>query len=134
MIIGLDANEANVLRRVGSNEYAFQVLWQLYRQGTDHQWVIYLSHEPQTDLPQPKPNWQYRVLKPGFFWTQWRLPLDLLFHSPPAGYFSHLRPLCPAFFFGSDHGLYYGFGVFKVSRYFPSVRPLAANQLDQILC
>ncbi|MEK7513381.1 MAG: glycosyltransferase family 1 protein [Patescibacteria group bacterium] len=97
MIIGLDANEANVLRRVGSNEYAFQVLWQLYRQGTDHQWVIYLSHEPQTDLPQPKPNWQYRVLKPGFFWTQWRLPLDLLFHSPRPAIFLTLGHYAPRF-------------------------------------
>lgn len=97
MIIGLDANEANVTRRVGSNEYAFQVLWQLYRQGTDHQWVIYLSHEPQADLPQSKPNWKYRVLKPGFFWTQWRLPLDLLFHSPRPPIFLTLGHYAPRF-------------------------------------
>lgn len=97
MHIGLDANEANVSQRVGSNEYAWQVLWQLYRQGTDHQWVIYLSHSPLVDLPHPKPNWQYRVLKPGFFWTQWRLPLDLLLHSPQPNLFLTLGHYAPRF-------------------------------------
>lgn len=88
MRIGLDANEANVSRRVGSNEFAYQVLWQLCRQGKNHQWTIYLSNKPLSDLPRPKPNWQYRILRPGFFWTQWRLPLDLLLHQP--------RPASPA--------------------------------------
>jgi len=37
MLIGIDANEANVGRRVGSNVFAFEVLKQLYRQAGNHQ-------------------------------------------------------------------------------------------------
>lgn len=97
MRIGLDANEANVARRVGSNEFAFQVLWQLYRQGYRHSWVIYLSAPPLPDLPRPKKNWQYRILTPGFLWTQWRLPWDLFFCRPRPKVFLTLGHYAPRF-------------------------------------
>jgi len=95
MRIGIDANEANVDRRVGSNVYAFEVLTRLYRQGKRHQFTIYLADEPLPDLPRPKANWQYRVIKPGFFWTQWRLPLDLLVHRPRPDVFLTLGHYAP---------------------------------------
>ena len=97
MRIGIDANEANVTQRVGSNEYAFQVLRQLYRQGEKHQWLIYLSAVPVADLPKPKANWQYRVLLPGWFWTQWRLPLDLMVYRPRPDIFLTLGHYAPRF-------------------------------------
>lgn len=98
MIIGIDANEANVCQRVGSNEYAYKVLQQLYRQGKAHDWIIYLSADPVADLPKPKINWRYRVIKPGFFWTQWRLPLDLFCRRRPDVFLTlgHYAPrFCP---------------------------------------
>jgi glycosyltransferase involved in cell wall biosynthesis len=82
MIIGIDANEANVSQRVGSNVYAFEVLKQLYRQGKGHEFIIYLSSAPRLDLPKETNYWHYRVIGPGFFWTQWRLPLSLFFDRP----------------------------------------------------
>lgn len=97
MKIGVDANEANVIRRVGSNEFAFRVLWQLYRQGKAQRWTIYLSSDPLPDLPRPKPNWQYRILRPGFFWTQWRLPLDLYWYHPRPDRFLTLGHYAPRF-------------------------------------
>ncbi len=97
MLIGIDANEANVARRVGSNVFAYEVLKQLYRQGGRHQFLIYLSGTPLSDLPHPKKNWQYRILRPGFFWTQWRLPLDLLVHRPRPKVFLTLGHYAPRF-------------------------------------
>lgn len=97
MHIGVDANEANVLQRVGSNEFAFRVLEQLYRQGGKHNWTIYLSSAPIADLPKPKINWQYRVIAPGFFWTRWRLPLDLFFYRPRPDKFLTLGHYAPRF-------------------------------------
>lgn len=89
LIIGIDGNEANVKQRVGSNQYAFELLWALYKLKNPHQWVIYLREAPLPDLPKPKENWSYRVFGPKQFWTQWRLPLDLYFHRPqPAVFFS----------------------------------------------
>lgn len=96
-LIGIDANEANVASRVGSNEYAFQVLHQLYKQDKTNHYLVYLSKPPLKDLPLPRPGWQYRVLSPAFFWTQWRLPLDLYFHSPRPDLFFTLGHYAPRF-------------------------------------
>ena len=78
MIIGIDGNEANVQKRVGISEYAFQLLSQFSNIKTEGlKFVIYLKDTPGKDLPKERVGWEYRVLKPGKLWTQWRLPLDL---------------------------------------------------------
>lgn len=82
MLIGLDANEANVDNRLGSNQFAYQILCQLAKLDQKNSYRIYLKSQPLGHLPPPTKTWQYRVLKPGKFWTQWRLPLDLYFHRP----------------------------------------------------
>lgn len=80
MIIGIDGNEANVAKRVGISEYAFQLLKQFESlQLPAIQFQIYLKQEPLEDLPKERKGWKYRVLKPGLLWTQWRLPLGLFF-------------------------------------------------------
>jgi hypothetical protein len=89
MIIGIDANEANLtLNRVGINQYAFDLLHALYNQKTSHTFRIYLKTPPQTDLPAPRPGWSYRILPFPKFWTQTRLPFDLLIHHPRPDVFS----------------------------------------------
>lgn len=97
MLIGLDANEANVTNRVGSNQFAFQVLWQLHQQDKRHSYLIYLQNQPLKDLPPANKRWQYRVLKPGFFWTQWRLPLSLYLDKPQPDIFLTLGHYAPRF-------------------------------------
>lgn len=81
MIIGIDGNEANVAKRVGVGEYAYQLLLQFYK-FTDITFVIYLKNPPVFDLPKGTERWHYRVLTPRALWTQWRLPLDLYMHNP----------------------------------------------------
>jgi len=106
MLIGLDGNEANVKNRVGSNVYAFEILCQLYKLATSYQlpatrikFKIYLSSNPLPDLPKEKLGWEYKILKPKFFWTQWRLPLELcLTKDRPDVFFTpgHYAPrFCP---------------------------------------
>jgi glycosyltransferase involved in cell wall biosynthesis len=82
-LIGIDGNEANVPNRVGSNQYAFGVLWGIYHvRPTDCQFIIYLKQPPLADLPQATSWWQYKVIPSKFAWTQWRLPLELFLGRP----------------------------------------------------
>jgi glycosyltransferase involved in cell wall biosynthesis len=98
MIIGIDGNEANVEKRVGISEYAFQLLTQFSSakfKAQNIKFVIYLKDDPCDELPPETAHWKYRVLKPGKLWTQWRLPLDLFITNPkPDVFFSptHYAP------------------------------------------
>lgn len=101
--IAIDGNEANILTRVGSNVYAFEVLRELYQQTqSKNQYVctVLLAEKPIDELPKPRPNWQYRVLKPKRLWTQWALPLHLFWHQKkydifftPGHYAPRLSPI-----------------------------------------
>lgn len=98
MTIGIDGNEANVQKRVGISEYAFELLRQFSSEKFKKQnvkFVVYLKDDPLHHLPKENAFFTYRVLKPGKLWTQWRLPLDLYFHrSRPDVFFSmtHYAP------------------------------------------
>ncbi len=96
MIIGIDANEANLTdKRVGVNQYAFELLWAINNLQTDHQFIIYLKSQPQDDLPKEKDNWKYRVIPFPKLWTQTRLPFDLFFHSPRPDVFFSMTHYAP---------------------------------------
>ncbi|HWY80287.1 MAG TPA: glycosyltransferase family 1 protein [Candidatus Sulfotelmatobacter sp.] len=100
MIIGIDGNEANVQKRVGISEYAYQLLDQFSKLQVETQnikFVIYLKNKPLSSLPKASEQWQYRVLKPGKLWTQWRLPLDLFFHKPRPDIFFSMTHYAPRF-------------------------------------
>ena len=80
VIIGINANEANVKNRVGSNQYAFYLLWAIYRQlrrTAGHRVTVYLKNPPLDDLPPQESWWQYRVFGPSKLWTQLALPWRL---------------------------------------------------------
>lgn len=100
MIIGIDANEANLTKnRVGINQYAFDLLHALFESNSPHSFVIYLKTPALPDLPKPRQNWTYRILPFPKLWTQTRLPFDLFTHKPrPDVFFSmtHYAPRwCP---------------------------------------
>lgn len=90
MQIGIDGNEANVPQKVGSNVYAFQVLNNLAKLNSPHNYKIYLRSNPLSFLPLENKNWHYEVFGPRKFWTQIALPLKLflekekpsVFYSP----------------------------------------------------
>jgi glycosyltransferase involved in cell wall biosynthesis len=80
LYLAIDGNEANVDKRVGSNQYAYSVLQALYQLDTPTTFTVLLKKPPLPDMPPPKSNWHYKVIKPGKLWTQWRLPLELYLH------------------------------------------------------
>ncbi len=93
MIIGIDGNEANVKKRVGISEYAFELLRQFSKINFQNsKFTIYLKDDPVSDMPAESEGWKYRIIKPGKLWTQWRLPLDL-----------YLRKSRPDVFFSPSH-------------------------------
>lgn len=97
MLIGIDANEANILNRVGSNQFAFQILKSIYQLDTKNSYLIYLKTKPQKDLPPTRFGWTYKVLKPGKLWTRWRLPLSLYLDKPRPKIFLTLGHYAPRF-------------------------------------
>lgn len=77
MRVGIDINEANVLNRVGSNQYAFEILQALYREFDNVEYVLYGSSPLVADMPEERAGWRYKIFGPSVLWTQWRLPLEL---------------------------------------------------------
>jgi len=70
MIIGIDANEANVDNRVGVNRFAFEVIWGIYRQRKrSDQFLIFLKDQPKKDLPPDDGGWHYEVFGPKRLWV-----------------------------------------------------------------
>lgn len=99
MIIGIDGNEANLPIKVGVGQYAFNILWELYRQDDKNTYHIYLKSPPATDLPPATPNWIYHVFGPQKLWTKLALPLYLYlqnfsldFFISPSHYSPHFSP------------------------------------------
>ncbi len=98
MGIGIDGNEANVSRRVGIGEYAFELLKQfatLRSSGQDLKFEIYLKDHPPSQLPTESEGWKYRVFGPQNFWTQLALPAHLFINrNRPDIFFSpsHYAP------------------------------------------
>ena len=94
MLIGLDGNEANVEKRVGSGKYAFELMWQFsknkrsFSTNKKHEFEVFLKQKPFADLPQPSKNFKYRVFGPKRLWTQLALPAYLTFGRRPDIFFS----------------------------------------------
>src|SRR5438034_8545773 len=95
MLIGIDGNEANVQKRVGISEYAYQLLLEFAKIRTNETFIVYLKDFSREDMPKETSWWQYKIVKPRKFWTQVGLPLQLLLEHPkPSVFFtpSHYAP------------------------------------------
>jgi len=82
MRISLIANEANVENRVGSNQYAFELIKALYQLDKNNEYLIHLFQPPLPDLPQPRKNWRYQVAGPQWLWNVFGLPRALCHQRP----------------------------------------------------
>jgi glycosyltransferase involved in cell wall biosynthesis len=77
MIIAIDGNEANVKNRVGVNQFAFEVMWSLYRfkiqdsrfKMGEARFLVFLQEKPLKDLPPETDWWKYEIFGPKKFWT-----------------------------------------------------------------
>ncbi len=86
--LAIDGNEANVINRVGSNVYAFEIIKAVYKltakeSPTQPRFdiTVLLASFPVKDLPKPRNNWRYQLVGPKPFWTQLALPYYLLTHK-----------------------------------------------------
>ncbi len=77
MRIWIDGYEANQPNRVGSGQYAFEILKNLEKINSDNEYTVLIPTPPRNDLPKERTNWKYRVLKPNKLWTRIALPLAL---------------------------------------------------------
>lgn len=87
MLIGIDGNEANVKNRVGSGQYAFELLHQ-FAKNRKHQFIVYVKENPLRGLPKESKNFKYKIFGPQKLWTQVALPIRLTFGSKPDVFFS----------------------------------------------
>lgn len=115
MIIGIDANEANVKERVGVSVYTMKLLEYFYTQANkDLRFVIYLKTKPLSDMPVQSAYFQYAVFNVPAYWSQVFLPFQLytqrltgksldIFFSP-----AHYAPrFCPSLTIVTIHDLSY---------------------------
>ncbi|MGB9911194.1 MAG: glycosyltransferase family 4 protein [Microgenomates group bacterium] len=82
MKIGLVGYEANIKNRVGSNQYVFELLWSLWEEDKENEYVIFLPSSPLSDLPPPKENWRYKIGGPTRLWNLLGLSKLLLKEKP----------------------------------------------------
>lgn len=89
MIIGIDGNEANVEKRVGIGEYAYELLAQFQKfQISNIKFQIYLKEPPNLEMPSPTPSFSYKIIGPKKLWTRFALPLNLFLGSNPDVFFT----------------------------------------------
>ncbi len=100
MIIGIDGNEANIEKRVGVNQYAFEILKNIRKLQEEwknkHKVIVYLSSKPQKDLPKESSHWKYKVIPGKKLWIITKLMPSLLFGKGKPDIFfspSHYVPL-----------------------------------------
>lgn len=92
MVIGIDGSRAFLAQRTGIEEYSYQVIKHLGQKLEGHEVVLYIKKNQTIDFELPK-NWQIRMIKLKYFWTQvglsWEMfwhPVDVLFvpaHTVP---------------------------------------------------
>lgn len=91
MVIGVDGNEANVLRKVGVSVYAFELLYYFKKKATkDLSFIVYLRAIPLEDMPSENEWFSYEIIRGNFLWSQLFFPIYLFTHKKPSVLF------CPA--------------------------------------
>lgn len=83
MIIAIDGNEANVKQRVGVNQFAFELLSEIYQLRSEGiNFLIFLAEPPLKDMPPETNWWKYEVFGPKVLWT-WTGLVKRLFLGHP---------------------------------------------------
>ncbi len=81
MLVGIDASRAFQKKRTGIEEYSYQVIKHLRDYLQNEEVVLYCNPEvntkPDFELPA---NWRMKNIRAPFFWTQFRLSVELLLH------------------------------------------------------
>lgn len=74
--------EANIKNRVGSNQYAFELMKAIYQIDKRNEYLVFLPSPPLPDLPKQRKNWRYQVVGPRKLWNIFGLPRALYQEKP----------------------------------------------------
>lgn len=111
MVIGVDANEANVEKQVGVSVYTLNLLRYFSKLANpDLRFKIFLREKAKNFLPNQNPNFEYIIVPGAFLWSQIFLPLKLRFDKPADVFFApaHYSPsYCPSPLVVTIHDLSY---------------------------
>jgi len=79
MRIAINAYEANVVSKVGSNQYAYQILCELEKLTKKNRddVLVYLPSYPLPDMPKERKGWSYQIVGPKHLWSITGLPRAL---------------------------------------------------------
>lgn len=84
MIIGIEAQRANIANPTGVEHYAQQMILGLAKQDTENTYVLYLQTEPAQWIKDLPNNFRTRVIPFPIFWTQIRISIELMLHPADA--------------------------------------------------
>ncbi len=82
MIIGIEAERANLEHKTGVEHYAKQLILHLAEIDKKNQYILYLRSKPQDWFLSLPRNFKVKVMPFPIFWTQARLSLEMLVHPP----------------------------------------------------
>lgn len=90
-------DENGLPRRVGSSEYAYQLLINLNKIDNKNEYFIYLPTNPTKDLPEESSNWHYKIIKKRSIWTLFDLSREFIFKERNLDIFFSPTHYLPAF-------------------------------------
>lgn len=80
MLIGIEAERANLREATGVEHYAQQLILNLAKIDHENQYVLYLRGQPEQWLKDLPSNFRLKVIPFPVFWTQIRISLEMLFN------------------------------------------------------
>ncbi|MDD5083780.1 MAG: glycosyltransferase family 1 protein [Candidatus Moranbacteria bacterium] len=109
-LIAIDGSRAFLKRRTGIEEYSYQVIKHLRNELSEASVVLYIRSDQAVDFDVPS-NWRVKKLWAPRLWTQVRLSLEMLLHTPDVLFVpAHTVPLIhPKHTAVVIHGLEYEF-------------------------
>lgn len=95
MRVAVSGYEANIKNRVGSNQYAFELLKAIHQVDKKNEYRIFLPTPPLPALPPERKNWRYEIVGPPKLWNIFGLPRALFQQPKPDVFFNpgHYSPL-----------------------------------------
>jgi glycosyltransferase involved in cell wall biosynthesis len=99
MIVGIDGNEANIEKRVGGNQYAYEILKGIAKLQDEwkskFRFIVYLKKKPLPNLPKETEFFKYKIIPGGAAWILTKLTPHLWLSRPRPDIFfspSHYIP------------------------------------------